>query len=91
MAVLSVVIAVISAFRETRIPAVQRMRELKHERRTRAFRENTAKRSRANLPLNLANPQNTGWCSMRMISSATRCASIPISRNMPVGETINPQ
>jgi hypothetical protein len=89
VAALSVVIAVISAFREMRMPAVQRMRELKHERRTRAFRENTAKRSHANLPL--ANPQNTRRYSKRMISSATRCASIPISRNMPVGETINPQ
>jgi hypothetical protein len=91
VAALSVVIAVISAFRETRMPAVQRMRELKRERRARAFRENTAKRSRANLPLNLANPQNTPWYSRRMISSATRFASIPISRSMPVGETINPQ
>ena len=43
MAALSVVIAVIAAFRETR------MRKLGHERRMHAFRESTGKRSRANL------------------------------------------
>jgi hypothetical protein len=38
VAVLSVVIAVIAAFRETRVPAVQRMRERWHERRMHARR-----------------------------------------------------